>query len=70
MSENKHSTTSIKDSDDEFIEFLAEKILQRLVESGTLTPWLDADGAVRYRIIRSPAEGIARDSRRLEPRIG
>ena len=50
MSEDKHSTTSIKDSDDEFIESLAEKVLQRLVESGTLTPWLDADGAVRYRI--------------------
>jgi len=50
MSEDKHSTTSIKDSDDGFIEFLAEKILQRLVESGTFTPWLDADGAVRYRI--------------------
>ena len=50
MNEKKDSTGKVKSAEEELIEFLAEKVLQKLVESVTLTPWLDADGAVRYRI--------------------
>ncbi len=41
MNEKKDSTNNIKDLEEEFIEAVAEKALDILVERGLLTPCID-----------------------------
>ncbi len=50
INQEKNSTVSAKDHDADLIEAVTEKVLEIIMERGTLTPRTDADRAVRYRI--------------------
>ena len=52
MDEQEASTNNVKDPDDEFIEAVAGKVLEKLVKKGILTPCDGTGGTVRFHITR------------------
>jgi len=50
MNEAEKLADKAKDPEEELIEALTEKTLEKLVEKGELLPFTDADGSTKYKM--------------------
>ena len=50
MDKREAPTNNVKDPDEELIEAVAEKVLDKLVDRGVLVPFIYADGVIKYQI--------------------